>query len=209
MTLPSELLYPAMKVCSRKDCELAGILQPVENFHLNKVLKSGRNSHCKICDNKYKLRWARKTRDADPEKWAAKSRSQSAKDRHRKSYRIWYARRRDELNAMTKAWRKANPEEVRRLHIIRRFRQYGITLDWYESTLAAQGGKCAICGSTDAKSNGKTFHVDHDHSCCKKSCFACDKCRRGLLCAVCNTRLGILENRTWVKQAEAYLARYK
>jgi hypothetical protein len=30
-----------------------------------------------------------------------------------------------------------------------------------------------------------------------------------LLCAVCNTRLGILEDTDWIKQATAYLARYK
>jgi hypothetical protein len=41
-----------------------------------------------------------------------------------------------------------------------------------------------------------TWHVDHDH----KSGVV-----RGLLCWVCNSRLGVIENRDWMAEAERYL----
>ena len=39
------------KVCSNKDCELAGIPQPVANFHkhISPSMKDGLQSHCKKC----------------------------------------------------------------------------------------------------------------------------------------------------------------
>lgn len=65
---------------------------------------------------------------------------------------------------------------------------YGVTLDWYEATLAAQGNGCAICGGLNG--NGRMLCVDHDHGCCpgKK---ACGRCARSLLCTKCNTGIGM------------------
>jgi hypothetical protein len=65
--------------------------------------------------------------------------------------------------------------------------KYGLTLADYDRMLAAQRGRCAICGSTRAsKNNKKAFAVDHDHSTGQI---------RGLLCISCNHYLlGILEN---------------
>ena len=88
-----------------------------------------------------------------------------------------------------------------------RFRKFGVTRQWYEDTLESQGFSCAICGSRDAKGSGKRFHIDHSHSCCSEK-RACKKCRRGLLCNVCNLRLGVLENLQFIEQARRYLARY-
>ena len=130
--------------------------------------------------------------------------AESSKDYHQR----WYREHRNELSKNSREWRVANPEEVRRLYLKRRFRQYGTTEEWYDKTLREQDYKCALCGSADPKSNGNTFHIDHDHACCPKQCRACNNCRRGLLCSVCNTRLGILENAEWVAKANAYLARY-
>lgn len=68
--------------------------------------------------------------------------------------------------------------------------KFGITIKMYDRMLTEQGGKCAICGSTDPGGRwGTNFMVDHDHSCCpgQKSC---GKCIRGLLCASCNVGLG-------------------
>lgn len=68
--------------------------------------------------------------------------------------------------------------------------KHGLTIQQYETLLAAQGGGCAICGSTNAGGRwGERFHVDHDHNCCP-SRKSCDKCRRGLLCSPCNVGLG-------------------
>lgn len=84
-----------------------------------------------------------------------------------------------------------------------RMRNCGVSEGWYEKTLKAQNGKCAICGSAKSGGHG-AFHVDHDHRCCNGK-FACGKCSRGLLCNNCNTSLGILENTEWVAKAKAYL----
>ena len=179
---------PLPKVCGSSTCRLVGATQPPENFDKSKIHSTGLRIDCRLCELERKRN--------DPE--------EASKDYHSR----WYQEHKEELNQRTKEWRDANPEEVRRLHIERRFRNYGVTQEWYDRTLAAQGGGCAMCGSKDPKNQWNTFHVDHNHSCCNKGCHACDRCRRGLLCSPCNTRLGIVENIDWVKKAKAYLRKY-
>jgi hypothetical protein len=89
----------------------------------------------------------------------------------------------------------------------RRFRKFGVNLDWYDKTLAAQAGRCGICGSPSPGGSGRRFHIDHDHTCCADK-QACDRCRRGLLCNRCNLNLGIVENLEWNRLAKIYLDRY-
>lgn len=82
---------------------------------------------------------------------------------------------------------------------------YGITVDDYNSRLAAQGGGCAICSA--APEEGKRLAVDHDHRCCpgRRSCGACV---RGLLCRHCNLALGQFgDDPARVAQAAQYLTR--
>jgi Recombination endonuclease VII len=83
--------------------------------------------------------------------------------------------------------RAAQPDAILRGNL---YGKYRLSLERYREILAAQDGKCAICG-TDGPSDIRTgrFHVDHDHACCpgKESC---GKCIRGLLCHFCNTALG-------------------
>lgn len=73
-----------------------------------------------------------------------------------------------------------------------RMRKFGLTNQAWLALLAKQGGRCAICGTADP--GPKTWHVDHDHSCCptphRTSATTCGKCVRGLLCHLCNTALG-------------------
>lgn len=70
----------------------------------------------------------------------------------------------------------------------RRLRQrYGITSEQFDSLLSEQGG-CAACGRSE--SNGKYWHVDHDHACCPTDARSCGRCIRGVLCHGCNTALG-------------------
>lgn len=180
---------PLPKVCGNPMCFLAGELQPPENFDTTPIHASGLRMDCRLCE-------LRRRREGDP------------KESSREYHSRWYQENKDELNKRTKEWRDANPEECRKLHIKRRFRNYGVTQAWYEAMLAEQNGKCAICGSIDPKGPWNTFHVDHNHSCCNRGCHACDNCRRGLLCSVCNTRLGILEKDDWVRKAKVYLKKY-
>ena len=108
--------------------------------------------------------------------------------------------------ASTKAWRKGCPDyerrryqsvraETRERHLVRK---YGVTLAIYERMLAAQGGKCAICGALESHQHHGVFHVDHCHS---------TGAVRGLLCRGCNHVLGhVKDDPETLRRAAAYLA---
>lgn len=93
---------------------------------------------------------------------------------------------------------ECRPEYYRRNSLKRNF---GVDAAWYESKLAEQGGKCAICG-TEKVSNGrmKFFCVDHSHA---------DQKIRGLLCGRCNTSLERIDTvPNWAALATDYIVRY-
>lgn len=98
-------------------------------------------------------------------------------------------------------WAKDNPDK--RLDAYLR-RTYGINLNTYQQLLATQGGKCALCGSTEGSSRFGRLCVDHDHECCEGS-RSCGKCVRGLLCTTCNKAL---RNVDYHSAALRYLAKY-
>ena len=89
-----------------------------------------------------------------------------------------------EYQAKYKSSPKFRASTPRRYHQ-RLVRQYGITLCDYHEMLAAQGGGCAICGSTEPGAHkgghARWFDVDHNHETNKV---------RGLLCSQCNKGLG-------------------
>jgi hypothetical protein len=77
-------------------------------------------------------------------------------------------------------------------------RKYGITMAEFEERLVQQGGVCAICAGPP-NGPGVRFHVDHDHK---------TKKVRGLLCARCNTAIGLLnDDPERAERATAYLRR--
>lgn len=77
-----------------------------------------------------------------------------------------------------KDYRKRYPKRHRRYYLKR---TYGVTLDWYEETLEAQGGGCAICGRTDPGNKAhKYLPVDHCHETGKVRAILCDPCNRAL-----------------------------
>lgn len=62
--------------------------------------------------------------------------------------------------------------------------KYGITSDHYDAILERQGGACALCQKPAGRSNRwGTLSVDHCHE---------TGLIRGLLCAACNSALGML-----------------
>lgn len=63
----------------------------------------------------------------------------------------------------------------------RKFKEYGVDQEWFDKTLALQGGRCAICKRTEPGGKG-TWHIDHSHS---------NNSTRGLLCQRCNMFLGL------------------
>ena len=81
---------------------------------------------------------------------------------------------------------QANKVHYRAMHRKRHLKtQYGITPQEYDEILARQGGGCAICQRRVGSGRWPRLHVDHDHTTGRV---------RGLLCAICNTQLGIIEN---------------
>jgi hypothetical protein len=95
--------------------------------------------------------------------------------------------------------RKGNTEELRRLALKS---NYGLTLEQYEAMVAAQGGRCAICGTDHPGSSRiKYWSVDHDHE---------TDAVRGLLCHGCNTGLGAFgDDIERLTKAVAYLQSYR
>lgn len=88
--------------------------------------------------------------------------------------------------------------------------KFGLTSETFDELLAAQGGRCAVCGTDDPKGNRvSTWTVDHDHTCCpgKRSC---GRCVRGLLCNRCNRAVGLLgDDPAALAAAAAYLRRHQ
>ena len=77
---------------------------------------------------------------------------------------------------------------------------YGVSKEWFDSILKAQGGVCAICTSPDTGLKGKAFAVDHNHKTNRV---------RGLLCSKCNTALGSFKDSVeLLKSAIAYLEKH-
>lgn len=96
----------------------------------------------------------------------------------------WRKNNKAKADAANKVWCKANRAKVNNY---RKKWMYKIPKDYFETQLAIQGNKCAIC----RKDFGNEIpQIDHDHNCCsgRKSC---GKCVRGLLCNLCNKALGL------------------
>lgn len=75
-------------------------------------------------------------------------------------------------------WARKNPERKADNHLKWRL---GVEYGTYDRMLVEQGGKCAICETTDPGARTKRFHMDHDSA---------TGDIRGLLCSRCNTGIG-------------------
>jgi hypothetical protein len=82
-------------------------------------------------------------------------------------------------------------------------RKYGITSADFDAILKRQRAACAICRCGEVargRDGKKRLKVDHDHATGRV---------RGLLCNACNTALGHLERKEWLRRAYAYLHAHK
>jgi len=108
----------------------------------------------------------------------------------------WRSEHRAEHNATSKRayhkYKHRYKEKIRNYNIKKK---YGITAVEFDQLFAANGSVCAICDSGVARSK-RGWHVDH----CHKSGRV-----RGILCHVCNTKLGWFEK--FREQIEGYLIR--
>jgi hypothetical protein len=107
------------------------------------------------------------------------------------------------LAAKKAEWIEQNPQ----LRKQQRLRPFGLTLAQYQERLAAQGGRCAICGGVNA--NGADLAIDHDHRCCPRKDGCCGECIRGLLCNSCNLGIGQLgDDQDRILAAAAYVGKW-
>jgi len=128
--------------------------------------------------------------------WQEKNR-EHLREYNRKYFADWKARDPEGLKAYRRKFNQKYAEKNKariaangKKYYARRrgkwlMRSYGVTEEWYVETLAAQGGKCAICPATEPGGPHKVFSVDHDHKTGKV---------RGLLCKDCNHMLGMAKD---------------
>lgn len=97
-------------------------------------------------------------------------------------------------------WKELNPDRSRAISDRYVLKGYGLTPEAYDALSVAQGGRCAICGSTDTgHKRAKRLFVDHCHR---------TGAVRGLLCNRCNTMLGnAADSSDRLRAAAAYLER--
>ena len=90
-------------------------------------------------------------------------------------------------------WRQKNHRK-KRVYLCR---EYGLTIERYENLVAAQGGRCAICGAVTPGGGRHYLAIDHDHTSGKV---------RGLLCNNCNVGLGCFrDNPKVLRRAASYI----
>lgn len=145
-----------------KTCSTCRQQKPLDDFHRDRHARDGRARLCKLCACAKSARWVKEN-----------------PDKARETRKRWGRTNRDAVNRRARARYEADP--TRDLDAKRKYR-YGIDRATYDAMLAAQHGRCAICGGPPGRSR---LHVDHDHI---------TGAVRGLLCGPCNQGLGFLRD---------------
>jgi hypothetical protein len=160
-----------------KPCNVCGETKPLGDFYELATMRDGHRNDCKSCNLAAKARRYRKNSEAE----IARVRRWQAENAERvNEYRRRYNATRDRKDANRRSYLK---------------RKYGVTPEWYDATLAAQGGGCAICGRPPRPDI--SLHVDHDHA---------TGALRRLLCFGCNNLLGdARDDAALLAKASAYL----
>lgn len=120
--------------------------------------------------------------------------------RKREKARLRYLARRDELSARNQQYKRQNPTRIREWSL----KKYGLTQAEYDAMVAAQDNRCAICRRNEWRKDksGKIGYLSVDH------CHSGGQVR-GLLCHLCNVRVGSLEKMlrdpAWTRIALRYL----
>ena len=125
---------------------------------------------------------------------------------HKKYHAKWYEENKEKRLKQISEYGKSQPKEWhqakgRKYHLKKR---YNITPQEYETKLASQDYKCALCGkdALDNKRGGKLdpLHIDHCHITNKL---------RDLLCHQCNSGLGqFKDNIETLQKAIDYLRKH-
>lgn len=153
-----------------KLCYKCGITKPLDSFHNHKGHKDGKTSTCSECNIKKTKAWVA-----------------SLPQGKRVAYKAYH-----------RQYEREHPTKWEDKRNTRFLSNYGRSLAEYNSLLAAQGYRCAIC-KKHMSEVPKALQNDHNHT---------TKALRGLLCSRCNLRLGHLEDKVFVLLAASYLSQY-
>lgn len=150
-----------MKVCTK-----CGVEKPLGDFPKDKRISTGRVAQCRECVNRYKTRWMREKRHANPE-WAreedrrwreANPEAALAKDRRYKNANRKLLRERDRIRRLknperTKATYRRWFEANRKQELLRKANRRALMKNATPETLALVETlltqPCAYCGSTE------------------------------------------------------------
>lgn len=188
-----------------KTCSCCGMTKLLADFYFWKGRPVAR---CKSCTREK----SKKYREHNQEHIAEQKKASSVrnKDKIAKYQKAWRLANVEKLRKWNREYHQRNPPKKRTPEQNRRYyrayhrnvylqKKFGITESDYEVMVATQGGKCAICGTTEPRGNGhKKFHVDHCHR---------TGLVRGLLCSRCNLGLGaFLDDVSVLQRAIEYLS---
>jgi hypothetical protein len=118
---------------------------------------------------------------------------------------------RPKMRAYLEKFRRENPERALAMDTRSKLAKYGMTPSDFDQMLAAQGGRCPICGVAQA-SIAKRFAVDHEHvpGYPKMPREEKRKHSRGLLCDPCNKMIGhFKDSPALLRTAAAYVRRHE
>ena len=168
-----------MKTCTKCKQE-----KPMKEFSWDKSQRDGHYPQCKTCVREYGRRRYQK----------------SDKEQRRKQDKRYYLKNKEQICKRIREKRaQMSGEQQHSRDRKRTLRVHKITPEQYDQMLAEQNGRCAICGVHQSKFKS-TLAVDHNHKTGEN---------RGLLCVRCNVRLGVVENRGFIRKATAYLERWR
>jgi 5-methylcytosine-specific restriction endonuclease McrA len=114
---------------------------------------------------------------ANQQKWKRTPECAEKRNAARRAKYAADAALREKVRSGVMEWQRANPDKRK----AQRLKPYGITHAEFTAMLAAQNGRCAICGHSDLSVPNLFPLVDHCHKTGKV---------RGLLCMNCNQAIG-------------------
>jgi hypothetical protein len=178
-----------------KRCIKCGVVKPFGEFRNDKTVQDGHSNECRSCEAVRKKR--EKERRASTYGVTDLNQTKECKACNRVLPITAFRRTKNTISGwsgicrecLNQDQRARNSEIVYDKYGVRFTRSgfaqreliFGIDLDWVDSTLEKQDGRCAICKAPFSSMPKKLVHIDHDHVTGKL---------RGFLCAQCNTVIG-------------------
>lgn len=188
-----------------KLCRACGEKKPFHGFHRRKDSDDGYRNDCKSC---HKNR-CESYRQAHLEEDKKQKRAYFKKNKERllQLNKQWALDHPEKMRAYRSNWKRRNPEKVaamkpdkatKRTYEVRS--KYGLEPSEHKRIFDEHGGKCAICRKPESCFK-KALHLDHCHK---------TGMMRGLLCVLCNTKLGrVKEDPKKFPESAHYLRKYK